>query len=165
MKTPDEIMSGQTDRLEHIESDTDDQIYIKEECWGLWEMESTKSDELLQPLMPFRKLLEQSFQTKSARTFTLSKTQRNLMVTSLCLLKLYKIFFPDKSYQFSVLIQGVQRTWWKVYLIRHSFSLNCHSKSIISCLSCHVILLIFRPHVCIKYKKMLQFVQIMGGGV
>ncbi|NP_001133434.1 transcription factor ETV6 [Salmo salar] len=32
MKTPDEIMSGQTDRLEHIESDTDDQIYIKEEC-------------------------------------------------------------------------------------------------------------------------------------
>lgn len=32
MKTPDEIMSGQTDRLEHLESDTDDQIYIKEEC-------------------------------------------------------------------------------------------------------------------------------------
>ncbi|XP_067111004.1 transcription factor ETV6 isoform X1 [Osmerus mordax] len=32
MKTPDEIMSGQTDRLENLESDTDDQIYIKEEC-------------------------------------------------------------------------------------------------------------------------------------
>ncbi|XP_053506182.1 transcription factor ETV6 isoform X2 [Ictalurus furcatus] len=32
MKTPDEIMSGQTDRLEHLESDLDDQIYIKEEC-------------------------------------------------------------------------------------------------------------------------------------
>ncbi|KTG06939.1 hypothetical protein cypCar_00041028 [Cyprinus carpio] len=32
MKTPDEIMSGQTDRLEHLESDTDDQIYVKEEC-------------------------------------------------------------------------------------------------------------------------------------
>ncbi|XP_041709403.1 transcription factor ETV6 isoform X1 [Coregonus clupeaformis] len=32
MKTPDEIMSGQTERLDHIESDTDDQIYIKEEC-------------------------------------------------------------------------------------------------------------------------------------
>ncbi|KAM6986005.1 transcription factor ETV6 isoform 3-T3 [Aplochiton taeniatus] len=32
MKTPDEIMNGQTDRLEHLESDTDDQIYIKEEC-------------------------------------------------------------------------------------------------------------------------------------
>ncbi|TNM91421.1 transcription factor ETV6-like isoform X1 [Takifugu flavidus] len=32
MKTPDEIMNGQTDRLEHIESDTDEQIYIKEEC-------------------------------------------------------------------------------------------------------------------------------------
>lgn len=34
MKTPDEIMNGQTDRLEHLESDTDEQIYIKEECWG-----------------------------------------------------------------------------------------------------------------------------------
>lgn len=34
MKTPDEIMNGQTDRLEHMESDTDEQIYIKEECWG-----------------------------------------------------------------------------------------------------------------------------------
>ncbi|XP_030629994.1 transcription factor ETV6 isoform X2 [Chanos chanos] len=32
MKTPDEIMSGQTDRLEHLESDTDDQVYVKEEC-------------------------------------------------------------------------------------------------------------------------------------
>ncbi|KAI3366896.1 hypothetical protein L3Q82_009544 [Scortum barcoo] len=32
MKTPDEIMNGQTDRLEHLESDTDEQIYIKEEC-------------------------------------------------------------------------------------------------------------------------------------
>ncbi|KAL6473741.1 hypothetical protein MHYP_G00173020 [Metynnis hypsauchen] len=32
MKTPDEIMSGQTDRLEHLESDTDEQIYVKEEC-------------------------------------------------------------------------------------------------------------------------------------
>ncbi|XP_051544436.1 transcription factor ETV6-like isoform X2 [Myxocyprinus asiaticus] len=32
MKTPDEIMNGQTDRLEHLESDTDDQIYVKEEC-------------------------------------------------------------------------------------------------------------------------------------
>ncbi|XP_028305620.1 transcription factor ETV6 isoform X2 [Gouania willdenowi] len=33
MKTPDEIMNGQTDRLEHLEADeTDEQIYIKEEC-------------------------------------------------------------------------------------------------------------------------------------
>ncbi|XP_076862552.1 transcription factor ETV6 isoform X3 [Brachyhypopomus gauderio] len=32
MKTPEEIMSGQTDRLEHLESDTDDQIFVKEEC-------------------------------------------------------------------------------------------------------------------------------------
>uniref|UniRef100_H3C001 Transcription factor ETV6 n=1 Tax=Tetraodon nigroviridis TaxID=99883 RepID=H3C001_TETNG len=32
MKTPDEIMNGQTDRLEHMESDTDEHIYIKEEC-------------------------------------------------------------------------------------------------------------------------------------
>lgn len=32
MKTPDEIISGQTDRMEHLESDTDDQIYVKEEC-------------------------------------------------------------------------------------------------------------------------------------
>ncbi|KAL4659385.1 transcription factor ETV6 isoform X3 [Arapaima gigas] len=32
MKTPDEIMSGQTDRLEHLESDLDDQMYVKEEC-------------------------------------------------------------------------------------------------------------------------------------
>uniref|UniRef100_A0A1A8P517 Transcription factor ETV6 n=1 Tax=Nothobranchius rachovii TaxID=451742 RepID=A0A1A8P517_9TELE len=32
MKTPDEIMNGQTERLEHLEMDTDDQIYIKEEC-------------------------------------------------------------------------------------------------------------------------------------
>ncbi|TRY87219.1 hypothetical protein DNTS_031738 [Danionella cerebrum] len=32
MKTPDEIMNGQTDRLEHLDSDTDDQIYVKEEC-------------------------------------------------------------------------------------------------------------------------------------
>lgn len=27
-------MNGQTDRLEHMESDIDEQIYIKEECWG-----------------------------------------------------------------------------------------------------------------------------------
>ncbi|XP_061086001.1 transcription factor ETV6 isoform X4 [Conger conger] len=32
MKTPDEIMSGQTDRLEHLESDLDDSMYVKEEC-------------------------------------------------------------------------------------------------------------------------------------
>uniref|UniRef100_A0A0E9QJK3 ETS domain-containing protein n=1 Tax=Anguilla anguilla TaxID=7936 RepID=A0A0E9QJK3_ANGAN len=32
MKTPDEIMSGQTDRLEHLESDLDDTMYVKEEC-------------------------------------------------------------------------------------------------------------------------------------
>lgn len=32
MKTPDEIMNGQTERLEHLESDTDEQVYIKEEC-------------------------------------------------------------------------------------------------------------------------------------
>lgn len=32
IKTPDEIMNGQTDRLEHMESDIDEQIYIKEEC-------------------------------------------------------------------------------------------------------------------------------------
>ncbi|KAM4569359.1 transcription factor ETV6 isoform 2-T2 [Odontesthes bonariensis] len=32
MKTPDEIMNGQTERLEHLESDVDEQIYIKEEC-------------------------------------------------------------------------------------------------------------------------------------
>ncbi|XP_061663382.1 transcription factor ETV6 isoform X1 [Syngnathoides biaculeatus] len=32
MKTPDEIMNGQTDRLEHLESDSYEQIYIKEEC-------------------------------------------------------------------------------------------------------------------------------------
>ncbi|XP_076008720.1 transcription factor ETV6 isoform X3 [Genypterus blacodes] len=32
MKTPDEIMNGQTDRMEHLESDTDEQTYIKEEC-------------------------------------------------------------------------------------------------------------------------------------
>ncbi|KAM6895238.1 transcription factor ETV6 [Xenentodon cancila] len=32
MKTPDEIMNGHTERLEHLELDTDEQIYIKEEC-------------------------------------------------------------------------------------------------------------------------------------
>ncbi|XP_039516564.1 transcription factor ETV6-like [Pimephales promelas] len=32
MKTPDEIMSGQSERLEHLDSDTDEQIYVKEEC-------------------------------------------------------------------------------------------------------------------------------------
>ncbi|KAK6487831.1 mRNAion factor ETV6-like isoform X1 [Huso huso] len=32
MKTPDEIMSGRTDRLEHLESDLDDQLYVEEEC-------------------------------------------------------------------------------------------------------------------------------------
>ncbi|KAM9772616.1 transcription factor ETV6 isoform X2 [Syngnathus typhle] len=32
MKTPDEIVNGQTDRLEHLESDSYEQIYIKEEC-------------------------------------------------------------------------------------------------------------------------------------
>ncbi|XP_047431623.1 transcription factor ETV6 isoform X2 [Mugil cephalus] len=32
MKTPDEIMNGQTERLERLESDIDEQIYIKEEC-------------------------------------------------------------------------------------------------------------------------------------
>ena len=34
MKTPDEIMNGQTDRLEHLESDSYEQPYIKEECIG-----------------------------------------------------------------------------------------------------------------------------------
>ncbi|XP_060886492.1 transcription factor ETV6 isoform X2 [Labrus mixtus] len=34
MKTPDEIMNGQTDRLEHLESDSYEQTYIKEECIG-----------------------------------------------------------------------------------------------------------------------------------
>ncbi|XP_041112938.1 transcription factor ETV6-like isoform X3 [Polyodon spathula] len=32
MKTPDEIMSGRTDRLEHLESDLDDQLYVEEGC-------------------------------------------------------------------------------------------------------------------------------------
>lgn len=31
IKSPDEIINGHTDRLEHIESDTDEQICIKEE--------------------------------------------------------------------------------------------------------------------------------------
>lgn len=34
MKTPDEIMSGRTDRLEHLESqELDEQIYQEDECW------------------------------------------------------------------------------------------------------------------------------------
>ena len=34
MKTPDEIMSGRTDRLEHLESQAlDEQIYQEDECW------------------------------------------------------------------------------------------------------------------------------------
>ncbi|KAG7252310.1 hypothetical protein CRUP_022272 [Coryphaenoides rupestris] len=32
MKTPDEIMNGQTERLEHLDSDAEEQTYIKEEC-------------------------------------------------------------------------------------------------------------------------------------
>ncbi|CAL8323570.1 unnamed protein product [Lota lota] len=32
MKTPDEIMNGQTERLEHLDSDPEEQTYIKEEC-------------------------------------------------------------------------------------------------------------------------------------
>lgn len=36
IKSPDEIMNGQTDRLEHMESDTDEQICIKEEYWGTY---------------------------------------------------------------------------------------------------------------------------------
>lgn len=33
MKTPDEIMSGRTDRLEHLESqELDEQIYQEDEC-------------------------------------------------------------------------------------------------------------------------------------
>lgn len=32
MKTPDEIMNGQAERLEHLESDIDETVYIKEEC-------------------------------------------------------------------------------------------------------------------------------------
>lgn len=34
MKTPDEIMNGQAERLDHLESDTYEEIYIKEECLG-----------------------------------------------------------------------------------------------------------------------------------
>lgn len=41
MKTPDEIMNGQTERLEHLESDIDEQTYIKEECWGIRELLTT----------------------------------------------------------------------------------------------------------------------------
>lgn len=34
MKTPDEIMSGRTDRLEHLESQAlDEQTYQEDECW------------------------------------------------------------------------------------------------------------------------------------
>lgn len=32
MKTPDEIMNGQAERLEHLEADMDETVYIKEEC-------------------------------------------------------------------------------------------------------------------------------------
>ncbi|XP_033845536.1 transcription factor ETV6 isoform X1 [Periophthalmus magnuspinnatus] len=32
MKTPDEIMNGQAERLEHLESDIEETVYIKEEC-------------------------------------------------------------------------------------------------------------------------------------
>ncbi|XP_030209746.1 transcription factor ETV6 isoform X1 [Gadus morhua] len=32
MKTPDEIMNGQTERLDHLDSDPEEQTYIKEEC-------------------------------------------------------------------------------------------------------------------------------------
>lgn len=33
MKTPDEIMSGRTDRLEHLESqELDEQMYQEEDC-------------------------------------------------------------------------------------------------------------------------------------
>lgn len=31
MKTPDEIMNGTSERLEHLESDTDEQNYVKGE--------------------------------------------------------------------------------------------------------------------------------------
>lgn len=64
MKTPDEIMNGQTERLEHLESDTDEQIYIKEECWGApWTT-------WLPPPMPFRSSLNNRCGTRNAWTFT-----------------------------------------------------------------------------------------------
>lgn len=48
MKTPDEIMNGQTERLEHLESDTYEQIYIKEECRGETDLPPTNSHWCLQ---------------------------------------------------------------------------------------------------------------------
>ena len=65
MKTPDEIMSGQTDRLENLESDTDDQIYIKEECWGILgkEVHLIKTTAAADA---FQKQLEQSFSNQES---------------------------------------------------------------------------------------------------
>lgn len=72
MKTPDEIMNGQTDRLEHMESDTDEQIYIKEECWGalgkrVYELITTSATTTSTASNAFQKQPEQSlWQNKSA---------------------------------------------------------------------------------------------------
>lgn len=57
-------MNGQTDRLEHMESDTDEQIYIKEECWGIlgnWVHELLTSSTLITASNAFQKQPEQSF--------------------------------------------------------------------------------------------------------
>lgn len=79
MKTPDEIMNGQTDRLEHLESDTDEQIYIKEECWGtlgkrvhkLLTTTTTTSTITTTAADAFQKQLEKStLKLKSAQVFS-----------------------------------------------------------------------------------------------
>lgn len=83
MKTPDEIMNGQTDRLEHMESDTDEQIYIKEECWGtlgkrVLATTTTAAD-------AFQKQPEQSFfEYRSAWTFArIEPTQTWRLISAL----------------------------------------------------------------------------------
>lgn len=71
MKTPDEIMSGRTDRLEHLESqELDEQTYQEDECWRelvhrlcvsmgetsawmagtIWELATTQKQYLRSPL-------------------------------------------------------------------------------------------------------------------
>ncbi|KAM9328376.1 LOW QUALITY PROTEIN: transcription factor ETV6 [Pholidichthys leucotaenia] len=64
MKTPDEIMNGQTERLEHLESDIEEHIYIRRNAKELWEAESLELPyyyyklATTTALMPFRNILK-----------------------------------------------------------------------------------------------------------
>lgn len=90
-------MNGQTDRLEHMESDTDEQIYIKEECWGtlgkrVRELRTTTTT----ATDAFQKQPEQSFLTPE-RLDVHSHQNLTDMASGPCLMKFVLKFKTNKK--------------------------------------------------------------------